>query len=58
MGPLEGDDFARFSENSACFQSQAELEVIREEMAPELAVPWVSRMKPKNGVSALYVLAH
>ena len=53
MGPLEGDDFARFSENSARFQSQAELEVIREEMAPELAVPWVSRMKPKNGVSDL-----
>lgn len=35
------------------FQSQAEPEVIREEMAAEATVPWVSRVKPKNGVSAL-----
>ena len=28
-------------------------EVTREEMAPEPAVPWVSRVRPKNGVSAL-----
>ena len=41
------------AKNQCSFQSQAEPEVTREEMAPEPAVPWVSRVRPKNGVSAL-----